>query len=229
MYGYMPIRHDLTNQTFGNLTVIGPHRQVPYGNTGKVKTEWFCHCACGNDCWRQADALIQKQSDSCGCLAKARSLAKIHKAHEATAIANLKHGGNRSNRLRIRLYTIWAQMKGRCDNTNHISYKYYGARGITYYPAWGQYEPFEKWAEKSGYNDSLTIERIDVNQGYSPQNCTWVTQKEQMRNTRRNIRLSSGESISTFCEHHNVPSDLVWHALKLKREYPEVWPYIVND
>ena len=216
-------RNDLTNQTFGHLTVIGPRRSVTYGKAGRFKSEWFCHCTCGKEVWRQADALIQGQSDSCGCQRIVRTVAKIHKAHKAAGIANRKHGysGNK-NPLR-RLYTIWSHMKDRCDNPKTTGFIHYGGRGISYYPAWKDFEPFRDWALTNGYTESLTLERNNVNGNYEPSNCSFKTRKQQTDNTRRTIWLTPTLTISAFSEAHNIPYDLAWHTYKLKAKYPEVF------
>ena len=84
-----------------------------------------------------------------------------------------------------RLYGIWFHMKGRCYNQNHRAYKNYGARGITVCEEWRlSYDNFKVWASCNGYQEDLTLERLDVNGPYSPENCTWILKKYQNRNKR---------------------------------------------
>ncbi len=76
-------------------------------------------------------------------------------------------------------------MKTRCENQNADNYKYYGERGISVCVEWKEdFDTFAKWALKSGYKDSLTIDRINVNGNYEPKNCRWVTMAEQNKNKR---------------------------------------------
>ena len=93
------------------------------------------------------------------------------------------------------IYNCWVAMKSRCYNPNHKNFKDYGGRGITVCPEWLNPCNFFEWAESHGYREDLSLDRIDNEKGYSPENCRLVTQKQQMRNTRRNRRISySGET-----------------------------------
>lgn len=84
------------------------------------------------------------------------------------------------------MYRIWCTMKQRCKNPKAKGYENYGGRGIAFCAEWEQFEPFCMWAISHGYSDSLTLERIDVNGNYCPENCTWIPLSEQLKNTRQN-------------------------------------------
>ena len=93
------------------------------------------------------------------------------------------------SRKKDRLYGIWKNMRVRCNNKNSIGYHLYGGRGIKICNEWKDHLPFRNWALKNGYEDNLSIERINNNKGYNPKNCKWATDKEQGRNKRNNTLI----------------------------------------
>lgn len=100
-----------------------------------------------------------------------------------------------------RLGTIYDHMKKRCYNKEDKSYKYYGDRGIKICNEWLlDKKQFYKWAFKNGYKDNLTLDRIDVNKDYCPDNCRWITIKEQQRNKRNNRFLTYKGKTLTFSQ-----------------------------
>jgi len=114
-----------------------------------------------------------KQQNSCGCI--------WHKIKHGDAVDGHKP----------RLYKIWVGMNNRCYNKNNQDYKYYGGRGISVYQSWKHnYVKFKDWALENGYRNDLTIDRIDSNKDYKPNNCKWSTRTEQMRNFRKNKQIT---------------------------------------
>lgn len=99
-----------------------------------------------------------------------------------------------------RLSAIWHGMRTRCNNKNHVAFERYGGRGIKICPEWNSYNSFRQWAEMSGYNDSLFIDRIDNNKGYSPDNCRWVDKYVQANNRSNNRKIEIDGEEKTIAE-----------------------------
>lgn len=129
---------------------------------------------------------------------------------------NQKHGLYRENK---NLFNLWQTMKSRCENKNREKYKDYGARGITVCEEWHTASVFVKWALDNGYKAGLQLDRIDNNAGYSPQNCRWVTPKENSRN-RRNAKMLTlnGETkcVAEWCETIGVSQFTVYWWIREK-------------
>lgn len=166
---------DLTGQRFGRLTVIKEIGKNKYSDY-----LWECLCDCGNTKIVTTNRLRCGITKSCGCLRKELCV-DTHTTH---------------NLSKSRLYKIFWMMKYRCYNHNSSAYKYYGAKGITIYQPWlNDFLNFYNWALANGYQDNLTIERIDVNGNYEPSNCIWITQAEQMKN-RTNTHFITYEGVA---------------------------------
>lgn len=124
-----------------------------------------------------------------------------------------------------RLYSIWKGMKTRCYNPHFKAFPRYGGRGIIVCDEWkNDFLQFKDWALNNGYRDNLTIDRIDNNKGYSPQNCRWVSYKVQANNTRRNIVIQyNGESVTVadICERLGLNSHLVYDRITRLEWNPE--------
>ena len=118
-----------------------------------------------------------------------------------------KTGGGRGAKL-LRIYQEWYNINRRCSDVKDKSYEYYGGRGITVCEEWLSYDNFYEWAMANGYDDTLTIDRMDVNGNYEPSNCRWITRKEQMRNTRKNIYIE-GKCLSQIAEENSIPIGVI--------------------
>ncbi len=137
-------------------------------------SKWICKCECGKEIEVFGTNLIRKHTISCGCM-KGYYISK----------AKIKHG-----KTHTRLYSIFNKMKDRCCNQNNPAYKNYGARGIKICNEWLDKENgfvnFYNWAINNGYKENLTIDRVDNNGNYEPNNCRWVTYQKQNNNKRNN-------------------------------------------
>jgi len=107
-------------------------------------------------------------------------------------------------------------------------FHHYGGRGITVCESWHKFENFRDWALANGYQDGLTLERIDNNGNYEPENCRYIPQKHQLRNRRTTIHINSLQTVSSFSEVHAVPYDYVWHTLKFYQKYPDAWNAFIS-
>lgn len=138
-----------------------------------------------------------------------------------------------------RIYNSWSKMVSRCTDKKDIRYKHYGGRGISVCEEWNKFRPFYDWALSHGYDDKLTIDRIDVNGNYEPSNCRWITQKEQCNNKRNNINVEyNGETktLKQWAEKYGIKYKLLhdryrrygWEFEKALLTPPEDWNVTIN-
>ena len=166
---------DLIGQKFGRLTVLERAKNDKQG-----RARWKCRCTCGNICIVRSTNLLSDHSASCGCL---------HKG------VNQKHGMRHT-----KIYNVWFNIKRRCFNPNNPRYKDYGGRGITICAEWeNDFLAFYNYVSKLEHygEEGYTLDRIDNNGDYEPNNVRYAGAKMQARNTRKNAIVEySGEQMT---------------------------------
>lgn len=163
---------------YGRLTVIEKDIEM---SKRVGRTCWKCKCDCGSVISVRGNDLHTGHTKSCGCY-------NLDKIIERNTTHNMKH---------TRLYHTWCNIKSRCNYKNRPDYHRYGGRGIKVCKEWEDFTNFYNWAMNNGYEDDLTIDRIDVNGNYEPSNCRWVDIITQANNTRRNLYITiNGETKS---------------------------------
>lgn len=167
---------NMIGMRFGNLTIIKLEKRE------KGNSYWLCKCDCGNNKIVLGRSLFHGNTRSCGCLQK-ETASEIFSTHKM------------SNK---RIYHTWENMISRCYYTKDMSYRAYGGRGITVCDEWkSSFETFYNWAVSHGYSDTLTIDRINVNGNYEPNNCRWVDMISQANNRRTNrYFMINGENLT---------------------------------
>lgn len=178
----MPNRvSDITGKKYGKLIVVSECGRDKWG-----RVLWLCKCECGKETITTKNKLEIGKKKSCGCL-----------IDDIKTWIHRKHGMSET-----RLYGIYQSMKTRCYR-NHVAHHLYKDRGITICEEWSGedgFSSFAEWAMKNGYEDDLTIDRKDNEKGYSPDNCRWITMKEQQNNKRNNVCLTFNGETHTIAE-----------------------------
>ena len=170
---------NLINRRFGRLKVI------EYAGSVNEHTTWKCECDCGNEKVISENSLVNGNCKSCGCLQREMARAMM-----------TKHGLRKHP-----LYRIWHHMKSRCCTKTDPKYPAYGARGITVCSEWkSDFLSFYQWSIANGYKENLSIDRINNNKGYSPDNCRWADNITQSNNRRNNHLLEMGGKTMTIAE-----------------------------
>lgn len=191
-------RHDLTGRKYGRLTVVGEHHR-----SEKSGYYWTCLCDCGNTAIVSGGNLRGGSTKSCGCLSA-----------ECKPPLGTKHGMSRT-----KLHNIWIAMKQRCTNPNDANYDRYGGRGIQVCDEWSDsFEVFRDWALANGYVEGKTdLDREDNDKGYSPDNCRFISHRDNLRNTHRKLHdVINGEDItlSEAAEKYGISYRLIYQRYK---------------
>lgn len=187
----MSVLNDLTGKRFGMLSVV---RRVE--NDGKYPL-WLCRCDCGNEKVIRGYNLTYNGMTSCGC---------------QTRPSHFIHGFSHKERL----YVIWKGMHQRCNNPNWKGARYYYEKGIRVCDEWRDYTVFREWAMSNGYGETLSIDRIDNDGNYCPENCRWTNAQVQANNQSRNKRITfNGETknMSEWADVFEIPYDTLKRRL----------------
>lgn len=173
-----PQAHDLTGQTFGRWTIVG------FAGIRAEKTYWLCRCTCGTERAVSAAHLRRGKSTNCGCRRK-ETMRAMHLAHGYAGTPE---------------YAAWAALIARCTNPDHPGFADYGARGIGVCERWRS--NFKAFLEDMGPRPTAaySIDRINNDADYSPENCRWATKRQQCNNTRRNVFIAYAGKTQTLVQ-----------------------------
>lgn len=191
---------------FGRLTVIGFERVKAQKRGTTLKA--ICQCDCGGTTSVISSSLAQGKTKSCGCLQKEILIAR-----------NQKHGWSKT-----RLYREWKAMKGRCYYKKHEYFERYGGRGISVCDEWtNSFDKFRDWALSNGYQDNLSLDRIDPNGDYRADNCRWVSMEMQANNRTNSLLVDiDGKqmTLSEISKSYGLPYSTVYYKYRAKARLP---------
>jgi hypothetical protein len=187
----MPAKLDLTGHKYGRLSVLHP---------GSDRRKWLCQCDCGGFSDVLTNDLRKGHTKSCGCLHKEGLLKRL-----------TKHGKTRSKEWRV-----WASILDRCNTKTTTAYKNYGGRGIKICARWMEFENF--LADMGTVPDGMTLDRIDVNGDYSPENCRWADWETQINNKQNSVKVElDGRTltIAQWARELSMPKGTLYSRIRL--------------
>ncbi len=207
----------IIGKKFGKLTVTDEFRMCVGG------TEWLCKCDCGNESWVYRGKLTSKHTTSCGCKQKRLNGLSNHK-----------------------LYKVWWGIKERCYHPEYnISYPNYGKKGIIMCEEWHDFMNFYNWSIENGWNESLSIDRLDVDDNYTPDNCRWITLSENVARSNKSVPRHilpftyygispTGEEFefsnaNTFAQEHNLNANGLRRVARGERQHYKNWKFGYTD
>lgn len=168
----MPVTSLKMFDVFGRLTLLNKIF-LTVGKDKRIQSSWYCICECGKTTYGRTSSIKSGSKSSCGCL-KAEHIKNV--AYRSPIKYSLEEKNSP-------IFKRWRGIFSRCQiGPKNKNYKIYKGKGIKVCQEWHDYYVFKKWAESSGFSKSLTIDRIDSNLGYFPENCRWVTMKENLEN-----------------------------------------------
>lgn len=185
----------MIGKKFGRLTV-----DVVYRKNGRTFVDATCEC--GNSTTARADHVKCGRISSCGCLQK-----------ETVKLRRTTHG-----MAETRLYKCWENMHKRCYMKSYKNFERWGGRGIKVCDEWlHKFETFRDWALANGYDDTLSLDRIDNDGNYEPSNCRWATRSQQMSNRVTSASLNAmlnGKTLRELSDEHGIPYKTLWQRLR---------------
>ena len=179
---------NLRGRRFGRLIVI---KETEHRCRGYIV--WYCKCDCGNTTWMNSRSLMSGNTKSCGCYRRDQARKKL-----------FRHGESSNS-----IYHNWLSMKLRCTNPKDKAYRRYGGRGIKICDEWLDYMKFKHWALENGYEPGLTIDRIDNDGNYEPDNCQFITQSENSKKYWKERKEKLNQTSGRNKPHNEIIDSLV--------------------
>lgn len=200
------VKEDLTGRVFGKWTVLKQAEDYIQPSNGKHYAMWLCKCSCsyGTVTAVQGNHLINGESTKCKYCFQDENRKRLIEQNKNNSLDIFREPiSDEEQKLqdrRKRIYDIWKGMNNRCNNPNNEKYSRYGERGILICDEWKNFDTFYNWAINNGYQDNLSIDRINNNGNYEPNNCRWADNIIQQNNKSTNCLLTYKDETHTLQE-----------------------------